>query len=223
MVPSVTLHKLCTGCKLDKLLASFSRNKNTRDGLQQHCKDCNAEYVRLNKERISRNHKIYRANNIDLKRRQHLLYYAKSRDKVLAYHDKYRQANRISLCKKQSIYHKHRIKVDVTYRMVNSLRTRLKVAIKNNAKSGSAVRDLGCSIKELKVYLESQFQPGMTWNNWGRGSGNRNIDHIMPLAAFDLTNRQHVVLACHYGNLQPLWSEENISKGSKIPVFVKAA
>jgi len=57
----------------------------------------------------------------------------------------------------------------------------------------------------------------MSWDNWGLGEDKWNIDHIIPMVAFDLTNRQHVVLACHYLNLQPLWYKENLSKGSKYP------
>ncbi len=36
-----------------------------------------------------------------------------------------------------------------------NLRGRLSQAIRNNYKSGSAVRDLGCSIEQLKSHLES--------------------------------------------------------------------
>jgi hypothetical protein len=101
------------------------------------------------------------------------------------------------------------------FRLAANLRGRLGSAVKNNSKSGSAVSDLGCTIEFLKQHLSSKFQPGMSWNNWGNGFGKWNIDHIIPLAAFDLTDRQHVVLACHYFNLQPLWYEQNMSKQDK--------
>jgi len=90
--------------------------------------------------------------------------------------------------------------------------------IKRNQKSGSAIRDLGCSIDELKFYIEGQFQQGMTWDNWGViGTGKKwNIDHKIPLAFFDLTDRKQFLVACHYTNLQPLWALENIRKSNKI-------
>ena len=44
------------------------------------------------------------------------------------------------------------------------------------------------------------------------------IDHIKPLASFDLTNREQFLEACNYKNLQPLWAKENLSKGSKVNV-----
>ena len=105
---------------------------------------------------------------------------------------------------------------DVNFKLASRLRSRLTKAIKRGQKAGSAVDDLGCSVEDLKKHLELKFQPGMTWENWGHGDGKWNIDHIMPLSAFDLTNRQHVLLVCNYLNLQPLWFEENMKKGKKI-------
>lgn len=98
------------------------------------------------------------------------------------------------------------------------LRKRLQMAIKKDQKSGSAVRDLGCSIDYLKSYLEDRFYirdtgEEMSWDNYGVKGW--NIDHIRPLAFFDLTAREQFLEACHYTNFQPLWWEDNIAKGAK--------
>ena len=77
--------------------------------------------------------------------------------------------------------------------------------------AGSAVRDLGCTIEELKLYLAAKFQPGMSWENWSFAGW--HIDHIRPLASFDLTDSAQFKLAVHYTNLQPLWAKDNFSKG----------
>jgi hypothetical protein len=89
------------------------------------------------------------------------------------------------------------------------------MALKTDQKVGSAVRDLGCTVGELKAYLESKFQPGMAWQNWGVGAGKWNIDHVRPLVSFDLTDRQQFLQAYRYSNLQPLWSIDNLSKHDK--------
>jgi hypothetical protein len=104
-------------------------------------------------------------------------------------------------------------KKDPLFKLQNNLRIRLITAIKQGSKAGSAVKDLGCSIEELKQYLESKFQPGMSWDNWGRHGW--HIDHIKPLSRFDLSNREEFLKACHYTNLQPLWAIDNIRKGNK--------
>lgn len=104
---------------------------------------------------------------------------------------------------------------NVLVRLADGLRSRLNRAFKKGYKSGSAVDDLGCSIPEFKKHLESKFEDGMDWESYGIGSEKWTIDHIIPLCRFDLTSRQHVVLACHYLNLQPMWFEENSSKGGR--------
>jgi len=67
-------------------------------------------------------------------------------------------------------------------------------------------------VPELMAYLEALFTPGMTWDN--RGLYGWHIDHIKPLASFDLTDREQFLQACHYTNLQPLWWQDNLKKGS---------
>ena len=101
------------------------------------------------------------------------------------------------------------------------MRGRVAVAVRNynngKAKAGSAVRDLGCTVGKLAVYLESKFYDRddgttMGWHN--RGQHGWHIDHIVPLNSFDLTNREQFLKACYYTNLQPLWEEDNIAKGA---------
>ena len=106
-------------------------------------------------------------------------------------------------------YEKRKLSNDIQYRLACRLRRRLSQALKGIYKSGSAVHDLGCSIEKFKVYLESLFQSGMSWDNYGEW----HIDHIIPLSKFDLTDREQLLKACHYTNLQPLWAEDNLRKG----------
>jgi len=100
---------------------------------------------------------------------------------------------------------------EIQFKLTVNLRSRLYTAIKRSYKSGSAVRDLGCSIDYLVQYLEGLMEEGMTWDNWEKDGW--HIDHVVPLSAFDLTDREQFLKACHYTNLQPMWAEENLSKG----------
>lgn len=101
-------------------------------------------------------------------------------------------------------------------KLADRLRVGLANAVSRNYRTGSAVRDLGCSISELKVYLEQRFTRGMTWENWGCGAGKWSIDHILPMASFDLTKREELLKCCNYTNLQPMWSPENSAKGDRL-------
>lgn len=101
-------------------------------------------------------------------------------------------------------------KDNVQFKLKMLLRNRLRLAIKNNQKVGSAISDLGCSVEELKTHLESKFLPGMTWGNWSRNGW--HIDHVEPLSKFDLSDPIQFKKACHYTNLQPLWATDNLKK-----------
>jgi hypothetical protein len=60
--------------------------------------------------------------------------------------------------------------------------------------------------------LEKQFISGMTWENYGYYGW--HVDHKIPLAS--AKTKEELIKLCHYTNLQPLWMDENLSKGAKI-------
>lgn len=97
-------------------------------------------------------------------------------------------------------------------KIAHSVRSRLSQVIKN--KNTKTLQLLGVSWQEFIQYLESKFQPGMTWENYGRRGW--HIDHIRPLSSFDLSDPGQLKQACHYTNLQPLWWIDNIKKGDKL-------
>lgn len=96
----------------------------------------------------------------------------------------------------------------------HKIRHNLKKRLKEILGKANSSKTIGCSGLELKAYLESKFQPGMTWENYGAKGW--HIDHIIPLSAFDLTSQVQKEIACHYLNLQPLWAKDNIAKSDKI-------
>ena len=116
----------------------------------------------------------------------------------------YYQRNKTKINKKAN----EKLKTNPQARISHSLRSRLSQCIRGIIKAGSAVRDMGCSIDELKDYLEAKFSEGMSWENYGKW----HIDHIIPLCKFDLSQREEFLKACHFSNLQPLWAFENFSK-----------
>jgi hypothetical protein len=83
-------------------------------------------------------------------------------------------------------------------------------------KKNSSLDYLGCDMLWLEAWLEVQFQPGMSWQNWGKkGWDGWQIDHKRPCAAFDLTDDDQQRRCFHWTNLQPLWSIENQRKSGK--------
>ena len=70
---------------------------------------------------------------------------------------------------------------------------------------------VGCTIKELKMHLESKFLKGMNWKNYGKW----HIDHHTPVVEFNLSKIEEQKKCFHYSNLQPLWATQNLRKGTK--------
>jgi hypothetical protein len=81
-------------------------------------------------------------------------------------------------------------------------------------KVDSSLGVLGCTIEQLQAHIQSQFQVGMAWNNYGyRGW---HVDHIRPLSSFNLFDPEEQKIAFSYRNLQPLWAADNMRKGRKV-------
>lgn len=106
---------------------------------------------------------------------------------------------------------------DPFYWIAVRLRARLREALKSRGirKNNRTMELIGCTTEHLRQHLERQFRDGMTWEN--RGYRGWHIDHIIPCAAFDLSNPDHQRQCFHWTNLQPLWEADNKSKGAKIP------
>lgn len=177
----------------------------------------NAEYKR----------QYYRAHREE-KLRARKAHYWKNREVILAGMKEFYERNRIRLLAGKKMYgkknraaitlrNKEARRNNVHVRLAMVLRSRLRNALQGNFKSGSAIKDLGCTIQELKFYLEGKFQAGMTWDNYGRDGW--HIDHELPISFFDLRDREQYLKAFHYTNLQPLWATENRRKGKKVPTI----
>ena len=167
------------------------------------------EYREENKEKLVSAKKIYVFEHKDEVKQQKKSWYEKNKEQILLSKKERYNKNKKAIIQWQMEY----TKTNIQERIRHSLRVRLSHALRNNFKAGSAVRDLGCSIQELIIHLENKFLPGMSWANYGSW----HIDHIMPLSKFDLTDREQFLQACCYTNLQPLWAEDNLKKGSSIP------
>lgn len=208
--------KKCNHCKTLQPLAGFHRNKKKPDGRCPECKGCESvrkkKYYQKNKDRIDAKNRKWSKEHQEQQRALGRKSYHKRKFKAKQYNDQWRKNNRNYPAK----WARQKRQDDLIFRLKDNLRCRLYRALKRGYKAGSAVQDLGCSVEELKQYLEKQFYPRstgeeMTWDN--HSPDGWHIDHIIPLSAFDLTKRKEFLKACHFTNLQPLWAEENYAKG----------
>ena len=211
--------KVCGKCEKELDVLFFTKGKKLKSGehkLSHWCRDCQTEYARQRRAKDPEKFRKYdadrRERNKEENRRTALQYYYDHHDARLAYRAIYYERHKAECVPKTTAANKIRYHEDLDFRLGQNLRARMRKALKTGNGSGSVLRRLGCTISELQSHLESKFQPGMSWDNYGHGRDKWNIDHIIPLRAFDLSQEQHIVLACHYLNLQPLWQPENFSK-----------
>ena len=174
--------KTCTKCKQPK--TNFGKQSSCKDGTRNVCKDC-----------------------ISLRKNS---WYEKTRSERLTKMKEWNQDNKETQRPKRKEYVKGRYETDIQFKLKARLRSRFGKALKKSSKIGSAVHDLGCSIEELRKHIESKFYDGMTWNNWSKTGW--QIDHIVPLHKFDLTDPEQFKKACNYTNLQPLWTKDHNKK-----------
>lgn len=230
---------VCKKCLINKNIEEFYKNKKIKSGYESKCKLCileerknneevkeynkkyykenkekiykkridkNKEYYILKKEEILEKRKIYYINNKDIIDDKNKEYVKNNKEYLNEYKKNWRYKN----SEKIKDRHRYRMKNDYIYKVKYYLRTivnRIKKS-KNNVRTFDVI---GCSSIEFKIYLESKFQPWMSWDNHGLYNGDFNygwdIDHIIPLSS--AKSEEELLKLSHYTNLQPLCSKVN--------------
>jgi len=203
----------------DKICEYREKNKGK-------AKEYAAKYALDNSDKISKRQKQYRDENSD-KIKQ---YRDDNVEKLKEYHKCYRKDNLDDLKEYQKKYAKlNRSKIndrvkerkieDPLFKLSSNIRCLVKNSIKKLGyiKSKKSEEILGCSLEYFKEYLESQFEPWMTWDNNGIYSKVKvtwQIDHIIPISS--AKTEEEVLKLSHYTNFRPLDSFENLKKSNKI-------
>ena len=97
-------------------------------------------------------------------------------------------------------------------RLADRIRSRMRAALKPSSriKESSSERLIGCSFEELREKIESQWEAGMNWENYGKEGW--HVDHIIPCSAYDLSDETEQKRCFNHQNLRPLWASKNIIK-----------
>ncbi len=210
--------KRCPYCTNPKLLSEFSKNTCAIDGLQSICKEHNKEHYEKNKKIILKKAKEYYLHNREKILKNTNQYYLDNKEKILKYQDdnkvkiairrkKYADENR----KKINFYQRNKKQTNINFKISSNLRNRIYNALKRNEKSLPTMFLIGCEIDYFMYHIQEQFTDGMSWDNYG----DWHMDHIKSCSKFDLSDTKQQLECFNYTNLQPLWAEDNLSKGNK--------
>jgi hypothetical protein len=215
----------------EKIKAYYKQNREKikayRKQNAEKIKEQKKAYHKQNREKIKERYKAYYKQNAEKIKEQKKAYHKQNREKIKAYRKQnaekikeYRKAYHKQNRDKKRIYKRNRHKTDINFKLRGNLRSGIRRVLKGKSKSKKTMDLIGCSADFLKKHLENQFQPGMSWNNYGNPNGDHSecwhIDHILPCASFDLSDPKQQQKCFHYSNLQPLWAKDNMSKGAKI-------
>lgn len=182
-----------------------------------------AYYLR-NRERLNaENKRCYQENREKILERNRR-YAEKNREKIAAYQREYRRKNRQQLSAQDlEYYHKNAERIRQKrrqreaerpeLRVVTTYRKRLSQLLKRRQGRPSSYKLLGCSPEEFLDHIERQLPRGCTWENYGH---RWHVDHIIPCAAFDLSDPKQLRQCFHFTNLRPLLAKENLQKNARI-------
>jgi hypothetical protein len=183
-------------------------------------REANAAYSRAyrqaNAEKIRERERIRYAENTERCRQSNRASSKRNRAKNTSREREWRKRNKDKVRGYYRKYVSKKRKEDAGFNLQMIVRTRIYGALSRASlgKTSRTLKLVGCNAIELRKWLESKFLPGMTWKNHGRHGW--HIDHIIPLAKFDLSDPAQQAAAFHYTNLQPLWAKDNLRKGDRV-------
>jgi hypothetical protein len=172
-------------------------NENRRDNYSE------------NKERITEEIKRYYEKNKDFINEKRRDKYNVDKLSLKYYYNNKESQNKKSLERKIK-----KLNNDPFYKLIHNIRCLVRISFKNQftIKSKRTIEILGCSFEDFKLYLESKFDENMNWDNQG---SYWHMDHIIPISSAE--SKEDVYRLNHYTNFQPLYWEDNLKKGNKLP------
>lgn len=230
------MNKTCNKCNSEKSTSEFYVNNRNKDKLEATCKDCTKAKNKQNRDKLREAQRKWREKNPDYMKNYgktekikeyRKQYYQEHKEeeikrtlerrknnpeKYKEERKRYIENNKEKVNKYHSSWKKEKREKDVTYKIKENISRRIRYELNTLLKGKKTNRTfeyLGCSIDELKTYLESKFEDNFTWENYGDVW---HIDHIIPCSSWSLSDEFENKCCWNYRNLQPLKASENQSK-----------
>lgn len=192
-----------------KKLAYFNEWKKRNE---QHMK----EYAKARRRRLlTRNREYYeeyRKKNAEKIRLNHYQWRQRNKEKIAENSASWRKSD------KGRSYMRSRTKAreqeDPGFLITRRLRARIKIALLKSGtdKARKTIEYLGMNGSQFMEYLLSHPNNKGQFNAANYGTA-WVVDHIRPIASFDLSDEKQLKQAFHYTNCQPMDPAENLSKG----------
>lgn len=200
--------KKCCDCKEIKPIEEFSKNKTHKDGHAANCKDCAHEYNTIyriaNQEKLAAQKREKYAND-EQRLEKGAEYREKNREKIRAWDRMYSNKFRSEKTARDSEYRRKRKKRDPLYKLYMNIKSRVRSYIVTYSKSKKK-RNKSKEFIDMSVFDILGFCPAKGYQ----------LDHIIPLRAFDPNDVEMLKLAHCLENLRWIPAFDNDSKNDKI-------
>ena len=215
--------KKCKKCGKIKPLTEFYKHPKTKDGFRGACKICINKQVKEwqenNYEKVKGYQKKHYQNNSKKEIENTKIWQENNFEKYKEYNKKWRKDNSEKIReyrKKEYI----RLSKIPSYKINDAISNRIRQSLKGNKNGRHWETLVGYTKEELMEHLESQFEPWMTWENWGayeKGKLKWHIDHIRPITSFNFTSVKNPEFRECWAleNLRPLEAIKNMRKSNK--------
>jgi hypothetical protein len=180
--------KTCGNCKEEKDINEFrtikeKRTKNVSEYLCSICKLC------------ERNRALEKYHN--------------NKEKYQEYSKQYKIDNKDKINETRRKYTKEKMKV-IEERLKRNMKTLLCIKLKKTQNSSVY---FGETIKNIKKWIEFNFNIFMNWENYG---SYWEIDHSLPVNCFNMLDNNDTNICFCWMNLMPLEKNINSKKSNKI-------
>jgi hypothetical protein len=195
----------------------------TDEERRERKRESNEKYRETHKEQAKAYHKAWRDKNREHLNAQAREKYKKDPQSYKAIVDRYKETHKeqikeanhkykVENRQKCTDYQRNKRQGDPVYKFRSSFTHLMCLYKKKKGYSGGkgTWEIVGCDFDTFLAYVQSQFQEGMTLENYGHGKGQWNIDHIEPIR--NAKDDDDFERLNHYTNLRPLWATENYSR-----------
>lgn len=187
-------YKTCETCRIynknirDKIERTYKHGEfSSNDGKNKQCSDCLEIKLLIHFYKHSRYKDGYRNQCINCHSNRWKKYYNEGYNKVL----------------------QEKVVTDMIYKLKQNQKSYIHQQLKKSmlVKNDNTNKYIGCSIEQLKRWLEFQFGNNMNWihKSW-------QLDHIIPVSLFNLHDELEKNIAFNWTNIQPLLKKDNLQK-----------
>jgi hypothetical protein len=231
--------KVCKDCGNEKSIDEFNSYADSRyrSGywVSSYCLICDKKRQKISKkkryERKGRQEFIEKYNSDPIFREEHLKknkkYRDEKKDELKAYREERKEEDR----ENQRTWAVRKRKTNPSYKLRTYFSNAINCILKSEggSKRGeSMMAYLPYTIEELRKHLESQFEPWMNWDNWGRYDSKTwddndfstwkwSVDHIIPCSdlLFDSFQHPNFLKCWALSNIRPLNAKTNLIDGTQ--------